>query len=71
LKEWTTPDFPKHVLNCRPKRRRDRGRPRKRWQHVDAGTGQETLIHGGRWWWSWDILRVGRHNTAIERGKMR
>jgi len=25
-----------------PRGRRDRGRPRKRWQRVDAGTGQTT-----------------------------
>jgi predicted ArsR family transcriptional regulator len=34
--------LPKHALNYRPRGRRDRGRPRKRWQHVDAGTGQST-----------------------------
>ena len=32
--------FPKHALNYKPRGRRDRGRPRKRWQCVDAGTGQ-------------------------------
>jgi len=32
----------KHALNCKPRGRRDRGRPRKRWQCVDAGTGQTT-----------------------------
>jgi len=26
----------KHALNYKPQRRRDRGRPRKRWQWVDA-----------------------------------
>jgi len=31
---------PKHALNYKPRGRRDRGRPRKRWQCVDAGTGQ-------------------------------
>jgi len=32
----------KHALNCKPQGLRDRGRPRKRWQCVDAGTGQTT-----------------------------
>jgi hypothetical protein len=32
--------LPKHALNYKPRGRRDRARPRKRWQHVDAGTGQ-------------------------------
>jgi len=32
----------KHALNYKPRGRRDRGRPRKRWQFVDAGTGQTT-----------------------------
>ena len=32
----------KHTLNYKPRGRRDRGRPRKRWQCVDAGTGQTT-----------------------------
>ena len=30
--------LPKHALNYKPRGRRDRGRPRKRWQSVDAGT---------------------------------
>jgi len=34
--------LPKHALNYIPRRRRDRGRPRKRWQCVDAGRGQTT-----------------------------
>jgi len=34
--------LPKHALNYKPRGRRDRGRPRKRWQSVDAGTGQST-----------------------------
>ena len=34
--------LPKHALNYKPRGRRDRGRPRKRWQRVDAGTGQAT-----------------------------
>ena len=32
----------KHALNYKPRERRDRGRLRKRWQRVDAGTGQST-----------------------------
>jgi hypothetical protein len=31
--------LPKHGLNYKPRGRRGRGRPRKRWQRVDAGTG--------------------------------
>ena len=34
--------LPKHALNYKPRGRRDLGRPRKRWQRVDAGTGQST-----------------------------
>ena len=34
--------LPKHALNYKPRERRDRGRPRKRWQRVDGGTGQAT-----------------------------
>jgi hypothetical protein len=34
--------LPKHTLNYKPRGRKDRGRPRKRWQCVDAGTGQTT-----------------------------
>ena len=34
--------LPKHVLNYKPRGRRDRGRLRKRWQRVGAGTGQTT-----------------------------
>jgi predicted nucleotidyltransferase len=34
--------LPKHALNFKPTGRRDRGRLRKRWQRVDAGTGQGT-----------------------------
>jgi len=34
--------LPKHALNYKPRGRRDRGRPKKRWQRVDAGTGQST-----------------------------
>jgi hypothetical protein len=32
--------LPKHALNYKPLGRRYRGRPRKRWQCVDVGTGQ-------------------------------
>jgi hypothetical protein len=32
----------KHTLNYKPRRRRDLGRPRKRWERVNAGTGQST-----------------------------
>jgi hypothetical protein len=34
--------LPKHALNYKPRGRRYRGRPRKRWQCLDAGTGQTT-----------------------------
>jgi hypothetical protein len=34
--------IPKHALNYKPRWRRDRARPRERWQGVDAGTGQTT-----------------------------
>jgi len=34
--------LPKHVLKDKPRRQRDRGRLRKRWQRVDEGTGQTT-----------------------------
>ena len=34
--------LPKYALTYKPRGRRDRGRPRKRWQRVDAGTGQTT-----------------------------
>jgi len=34
--------LPKHALGHKHRGRRDRGRPRKRWQRVDAGTGQTT-----------------------------
>jgi len=33
---------PKHALTYIPQGRRDRGRPRKRWLRVDAGTGKTT-----------------------------
>jgi len=34
--------LPKYALTYKPRGRRDSGRPRKRWQRVDAGTGQTT-----------------------------
>ena len=34
--------LPKHALSYQPRGRRDRGHPRKRWQCVDARTGQTT-----------------------------
>ena len=34
--------LPKHALKFKPRGRRDRGRPVKRWQRVDAGTVQTT-----------------------------
>ena len=34
--------LPTHALSYKPRGRRDRGRPRKRWQTVDVGTGQAT-----------------------------
>ena len=34
--------LPKYALTYKPRGRRDRERPRKRWQRVDAGTGQTT-----------------------------
>jgi hypothetical protein len=34
--------LPNHALNYKPRGRRDRERPRRRWQRVDAGTGQAT-----------------------------
>jgi hypothetical protein len=33
---------PTFALNYKPRGRRDRGRPRERWQPVDVGTGQTT-----------------------------
>jgi len=42
LERMNNTGLPKHALNYKPRGRRDRGRPRKRWQCVDAGTGQTT-----------------------------
>jgi hypothetical protein len=35
--------LPYYALTYNPRVRRDRGRPRKRWQRVDAVTGRTTL----------------------------
>jgi hypothetical protein len=40
LEKWTTPDSRNTPSPTNPEIRRDCGRPRKRWQYVDAGTGQ-------------------------------
>jgi hypothetical protein len=42
LERMDNTKLPKHALNYKPRGRRDRGRPRTRWQRVDAGTGQTT-----------------------------
>ena len=42
LERMDNTKLPKHALNYKPRGRRDRGRPRKRLQHVDARTGQTT-----------------------------
>jgi hypothetical protein len=42
LERMNNTRLPKHTLNYKPRGRRGRGRPRKRWQSVDAGTGQST-----------------------------
>jgi len=34
--------LPKYAITYKPRGRRDRGRPRKRWQRVDTGKGQTT-----------------------------
>ena len=34
--------LPKHAVKYKRRGRRDRGRPKKRWHCVDAGTGQKT-----------------------------
>ena len=44
---WTLTDqmtirLLERALNYKPRERRERGRPRKRWQRVDTGTGQAT-----------------------------
>jgi len=42
LERMANTRLPKRALNYKPRGRRDCGRPRKRWQCVDAGTGQMT-----------------------------
>ena len=42
LKRMDNTRLPKYALTNKPRGRRDRGRPRKRWRCVDAGTGQTT-----------------------------
>ena len=42
LEKMDNSRLPKHALNYKPRGRRDRGRPKKRRQCVDAGTGQKT-----------------------------
>jgi len=42
LERMDNTTLPKHALTYKPRGRRDRGRPRERWQRVDAGAGQMT-----------------------------
>jgi len=42
LKRMDNTRLLKHALTYKPQGRRDRGRPKKRWQRVNAGTGQMT-----------------------------
>ena len=42
LERMDSKRLPKHTLSYKPRGRKDRGRLRKRWQHVDAGAGQTT-----------------------------
>jgi hypothetical protein len=42
LERMDSTRLPKHALNCKPRGRRDRGSPRKRWQRVHAGKNQKT-----------------------------
>ena len=42
LERMDNTSLPKNTLNYKPRGRRYRGFPRKRWQRVDAGTGQTT-----------------------------
>jgi len=42
LERMDNTGLPKYALNYKPRGRRDRGRPRKRWKCVDAGTGRTT-----------------------------
>ena len=48
LERTDNPRLPKHALNYKPRRRRGHGRPRKRWQCVDARNSPNELIRGGR-----------------------
>ena len=68
--------LPKHALNYKPRGRRDRGRPRKRWQRVDAGTGQSTepmeeddedddIFMDDELGWRYIIVTVLRHCCTI------
>jgi len=41
LERMDSTRLPKQDRNYKPRGRRGRGRPRKRWQGFDAGTGQE------------------------------
>jgi hypothetical protein len=42
LERMNNTRFPKHTLKYQPRGRKNRGRPKKRWQRFDAGTGQTT-----------------------------
>jgi len=42
LERMDNTSLPKHALNYKPRGRRDRGRPWKRWQSVNSGTVQAT-----------------------------
>ena len=42
LERMTNIRLPKHVFNYNPRGRRNRGRPKKQWQRVDAGIGETT-----------------------------
>jgi hypothetical protein len=42
LERMDNTGLPKHALSYQSRGRRDRGRPRKRWQRFDARTGQTT-----------------------------
>jgi hypothetical protein len=57
--------LPKHALNYKPRGRRDRGRPRKRWQRVDAGTGQSTKSMEEE---EDDDDEIGFHSQLIDKG---